>query len=218
MKRRKGLTLMELLIVMAITTVLLGLILVIVGEVRSRTYMTQCMSNLRQIGLALRMYAQDWGGFAPPYSTEWRARSQASQLVAALNPYLKNEAVWFCPLDPWLKWDGKRLQGKSGATSYLVLLRYSVMPIPLDSPPELLLVDLLPPWYSSDPVARERRLKCPLCRALVRDFWRWVYAYCPEHDRNIYLLVNGRVIARYYSFPHSSPAPVPKDWPFGDIP
>ncbi len=216
---RKGLTLMELLVAMAIIALLSGLALAIVSEVRKRTYMTQCMSNLQQIGLALRMYAQDWGGFAPPYQTEWTAKSQSSQLVAALNPYLKNEAVWFCPVDSWLKWDGEKLRGRSGATSYLVLLRYGVMPILLDSPPEVLLVDLLPPWYSSDPVARERKLKCPLDRALIRDFWRWVYAYCPlDHDKSIYLLVNGRVIARYYSFPHSCPSPVPKDWPFGDIP
>jgi len=216
--KKKGLTLVELLIVMAIITVLSSLIFVVVSEIKNRIYTTQCMSNLHQIGLALRMYAHDWNGFAPPYSTEWRIRSQASQLVAALNPYLKNEPIWFCPLDPYLKWDGGKLYGKAGETSYLVPLRYSVMPIPIDAPPELLLVDLLPPWYSSDPIARERRLKCPLCRALVRDFWRWVYAYCTEHRTNVYLLVNGRVIARYYSFPHSSPSPVPKDWPFGDIP
>lgn len=212
--KRKSLTLMELLIVMAIVTALSSLTFVIISEARSRVYMTQCMSNLQQIGLALRMYAHDWGGFAPPYSTMWRARNQGSQLVAALNPYLKNNSVWLCPLDPL----PKDLEGRKLETSYFVLLRYSVVPIPIDAPPELLLVDLLPPWYSSDPVARERKLKCPLCRALVKDFWRWVYAYCPEHRCNIYLLVNGRVIARYYSFPHSCPSPVPKDWPFKDIP
>ena len=216
--KREGLTLMELLIVIVMISILSGLVFAVVVKARERTYTVQCMSNLSQIGLALRMYAHDWGGFAPPYSTEWIAKSQSSQLVIALNPYLKNETVWFCPVDSCLEWDGKKLRGRSGATSYLVLLRYSVMPILLDSPPEVLLVDLLPPWYSSNPVARARKLKCSLDRALVRDFLRWVYAYCPGHDKNIYLLVNGRVIARDYSFPHSCPAPVPKDWPFGDIP
>mgnify|MGYP001301414342 FL=1 len=33
-----------------------------------------CLSNLKQVGLAFHMYAQDWDGFTPAYNTRWHSR------------------------------------------------------------------------------------------------------------------------------------------------
>ncbi len=230
--RRRGLTLVELLTVIGLIALLAGLIFPVVAKARARARLVQCASQLQQIGLALRLYAADWNGFAPPYSPSLDVNChnvegqifivptpyykgeprQGARLVAALKPYLKSKELWICPNDSWGWW--------CFHTSYHIPVRYGVMAIPLDAPPELLPVDLLIPfWDFSDPVA-EKRFKCPLCRALVRDFKRWVYAFCHEHDDSLYLLVNGRVrlLKQGISFSHSCPAPVPKDWPFGNMP
>jgi prepilin-type N-terminal cleavage/methylation domain-containing protein len=218
--KKEGFTLIELLVVISIIAILTGLAFSITIIAKKRSQLIQCMSNLRQIGLALRLYAQDWYGFAPPYSTEWSQLNQSYQLTAILSLYTKSKDIWFCPSDENIKWNKNQLQGTYGATSYAIPLRYSVMPIYIDSPPETLLIDLLPPWYGSNPVSLERKLRCPLCRAIVKDYMRWVYAHCFHHRGNgiVDLLVNGRVIITNASFPHSCPAPVPENWPFKNLP
>lgn len=57
---------------------------------RERARQSACMANLKQVTLALLMYAQDWKETLPPAET-W---------VQALTPYLRNQAIFRCPADP----------------------------------------------------------------------------------------------------------------------
>jgi len=60
-----GFTLIEMLAVMAILAVLAGLLFPVVAKSREQARKTACMSNLRQIGMALSLYASNHGGVIP---------------------------------------------------------------------------------------------------------------------------------------------------------
>jgi len=65
-RTRTGFTLIELLTVMAILAVMAGLLFPVIAKSREQARKTVCMSNLRQIGMALSMYASNHAGLIPP--------------------------------------------------------------------------------------------------------------------------------------------------------
>lgn len=236
MRRQKGLTLMELLIVITIIAILLGLVVVVVFELRWRTGVAQCVSNLGQIGLALRMYAQDWNGFAPPYYTSLSPEEfeQSVRLVAAFMPYTKNEDIWVCPRDLWngIEWKGRKYRGRYGLTSYEIAFRYGFTPIRVDAPPILVPVEI--EYLKKYAGNWESRRKCAICMGVYKDYLRWIYTtdgglLSLNHQRfrgdrifMLHLLLSGRVKIwwRPNNIHSNYPCPtqkLPSDWPLSDF-
>jgi len=111
---RRGFTLIELLVVIAIIAVLAAIIFPVFARAREKARSTTCTSNLKQLGLALTMYCQDYDGLYPwgidPADywcpqiwsgyPQWQAMIPTMYyLHVVVQPYVKNPEVWHCASD-----------------------------------------------------------------------------------------------------------------------
>jgi prepilin-type N-terminal cleavage/methylation domain-containing protein len=100
---RAGFSLVELLLVVAILAVLSGVLYAASGGVREKSRQAVCRSQLRQIGMAIAMYRQDYGGSdAPGWPSEMGLPTSDWVLNKTARPgggrYLTaSDAILFCP-------------------------------------------------------------------------------------------------------------------------
>lgn len=99
---RHGLTLVELLVVVFIIGLLLALLMPAVQYSRESARRSHCLSNLRQVGLAMQNYVDYQGarGVFPWAATMPTLNPQLDSLVKILANYIEsNEPVFACPSD-----------------------------------------------------------------------------------------------------------------------
>ena len=111
---RQAFSLIELLVVIAIIAILAALIFPVFSAARGKARATHCMSNLKQIGMAIDMYGQDYDELYPfakdvadhyvpeqweqyPYWQAWIPYMPF--LHDALDPYMRSHELWHCPAD-----------------------------------------------------------------------------------------------------------------------
>lgn len=118
----RGFTVNETLVVVAICALLSAIIFAATAPVRERARQAQCTNNLRQIGVALQVYRQDWEGTDPiqnglPLPYHRLGLPEGHMWVKALN---LPRSTWFCPsrwCDPFYDPDMDRQL----ASSYMFL-------------------------------------------------------------------------------------------------
>ena len=106
---RRGFTLIELLVVIAIIAILASILFPVFAKARGKARQAACMSNLRQIGLGLRMYSDDYDEMMPLWSLDGGNPDGSGRAGLAvpytwdtqINPYLKNTQILICKDNPY---------------------------------------------------------------------------------------------------------------------
>jgi len=94
--KRAGFTLIELLVVIAIIAILAAILFPVFARARENARKSTCQSNLKQIGMGLMQYCQDYDECYP--DARYGSNPSPYPLIyEALVPYLKNNMIWICP-------------------------------------------------------------------------------------------------------------------------
>ena len=92
-----GFTLMELLVVISVIVILAALLFPTFARARENARRASCMSNMKQIGLGIMQYTQDYDERYPFTGIEYP--DTPGKLPQVLDPYVKNTKIFKCPSD-----------------------------------------------------------------------------------------------------------------------
>jgi prepilin-type N-terminal cleavage/methylation domain-containing protein len=100
-KAWRGFTLIELLVVIAIIAILAAILFPVFATARENARKITCVSNLKQLGTSVLMYAQDYDDYLPNNFAGKKDTLLWQDLSGSglMDPYLKNKQIWFCPSD-----------------------------------------------------------------------------------------------------------------------
>jgi prepilin-type N-terminal cleavage/methylation domain-containing protein/prepilin-type processing-associated H-X9-DG protein len=93
-KSKKGFTLIELLVVIAIIAILAAILFPVFARARENARRSSCQSNLKQIGLGLKQYVQDYDEKFPQVELN---SDEARGWAFTTQPYLKSVQIFQCP-------------------------------------------------------------------------------------------------------------------------
>jgi len=118
--KKSGFTLIELLVVIAVIAILAAILFPVFAQVREKARQTSCLSNEKQIGLAMLQYVQDYDEYLPQ-AQFIDANGKSWNWSGLIQPYVSNGAVnttvagggidvgqggvWACPSFPTSEWN-----------------------------------------------------------------------------------------------------------------
>jgi prepilin-type N-terminal cleavage/methylation domain-containing protein/prepilin-type processing-associated H-X9-DG protein len=108
-RKAAGFTLIELLVVIAIIAILAAILFPVFAQARAKARQTACLSNIKQLNLAIQMYIQDYDENFPYWN--WNRQAEGGSIPSpgrnhfenlwfnAIYPYVKNAQIYACPSD-----------------------------------------------------------------------------------------------------------------------
>ena len=99
----QGFTLIELLVVIAIIAILAAILFPVFAQAREKARQTQCLSNFKNVGLAMIMYTSDNDDLYVSMGG-WKDK---------ISPYIKNLDIYYCPFRPAIKSSGNWFLGQA---------------------------------------------------------------------------------------------------------
>lgn len=124
----RAFTLIEILVVVAIIALLAAIIFPVFTRSRETARAIACVSNLKQIGLGLMQYSEDYNGFHPVAGAAigWDEIDSATQnhsWMQQMQAYVKNQQIFQCPSDG----DSKYSYFLSARVAYLEAGEFAAM-------------------------------------------------------------------------------------------
>lgn len=96
--RKVGFTLIELLVVIAIIALLAAILFPVFSRARENARRSSCMSNLKQVGLGMVQYSQDYDEKMPPGGSQGCNNGCSNMTYRGLiMPYVKSNQLFICP-------------------------------------------------------------------------------------------------------------------------
>ena len=99
-RRPRAFTLIELLVVIAVIAILAAILFPVFAQAREKARQAACLSNIKQIGIAVHLYAQDYDETLPGSGATTDPISDSNDLTGAMRPYVAQkhgQGIWRCP-------------------------------------------------------------------------------------------------------------------------
>jgi prepilin-type N-terminal cleavage/methylation domain-containing protein len=114
---RRGFTLIELLVVIAIIAILAAILFPVFAKAREKARQSSCLNNVKQLGVGLMAYAQDYDEMYPSYQFLPVVGAGYYFWTDCLYPYIRNVQVFTCPSRSDRGWPGPRTPPTVGSSS-----------------------------------------------------------------------------------------------------